>query len=60
MQPLYSNIQIMSILCLVIPTKVDKSQGPQQNVNWMPTVKAQLNITCHSEDTAVPTQSISK
>ena len=40
----------MYILCLVIPTKVDTSQGPQQNVNWMPTVKAQIKITSDSED----------
>ena len=42
---LYSNILIMYILCLVIPTKVDTSQVPQQNVNWMPTVKAMINTT---------------
>ena len=30
------------------------------NVNWMPTVKVQLNVTCHSEDTAVRTLSVSK
>ena len=30
---LFSNIEIMYILCMVIPTKVDTSQVPQQNVN---------------------------
>ena len=24
------------IICMVIPTKVDTSQVPQQNVNWIP------------------------
>ena len=43
----------MSILCLVIPTKVDTSQVPQQNVNWIPKVKARISITGHSEDTSV-------
>ena len=45
---------------MVIPTKVDTSQGPQQNVNWMPTVKDQINITSDSEDSPVPTLSVSK
>ena len=30
---LFSNIEIMYILCVVIPTKADTSQVPQQNVN---------------------------
>ena len=30
---------------MVIPTKVDTSQVPQQNVKWMPIVKAQIIIT---------------
>ena len=50
----------MYILCLVIPTKVDTSQGPQQNVNWMPTVKAQIKITSDSEDLSVPSLLVSK
>ena len=33
------------IICMVIPTKVDTSQVPQQNANWMPTVKAMINTT---------------
>ena len=33
---------MMYILCLVILTKVDTSQVPQQNINWMPTVKAMI------------------
>ena len=37
------NIGIMHILCMVIPTKVDTSQVPQQNVNWMSTVNAQIS-----------------
>ena len=44
----------MYILRLVIPTNVDTSQVPQQNVNLMPTVKAQISITCHSIDSFVP------
>ena len=39
------NILIMYILCLVIPTKVDTSQVPQQNVDWIPAVKAMVNTT---------------
>ena len=57
---LSSNIQKMYVLCLVIPTKVDTSQVPLQNVNWTPTVKAQINITSDSEDSPVPTLSASK
>ena len=45
---------------MVIPTKVDTSHVPQQNVNWMPTVKAQINITSDSEDSPVPALSVSK
>ena len=30
---------------MVIPTKADTSQVPQQNVNWMPKVKAMINTT---------------
>ena len=47
-QPIYklnSNIEMIHIICMVIPTKVDTSQVPQQNVNWMPTVKAMINTT---------------
>ena len=36
------NIDMTYTICLVIPTKVDTSQVPQQNVNWMPTVKAMI------------------
>ena len=43
----------MYILCLVIPTKVNTSQVPQQNVKGMPTVMAQISITCHSENSSV-------
>ena len=57
---LSSNIQKMYILCLVIPTKVDTSQVPLQNVNWTPTVKAQINITSHSEESPVLTLSVGK
>ena len=38
-------------LCLVIPTKVDTSQVPQQNIHWMPRAKAYISITCHSGNT---------
>ena len=43
----------MCILCLVIPTKVNTSQVPQQNVKRMPAVTAEISITCHSEDSSV-------
>ena len=43
LQPIYSKIELIYILCMVIPTKVDTSQVPQQNVNWMPTVKTMIN-----------------
>ena len=33
------------IICMVIPTKVDTSQVPQQNDNWMPIVKAMINTS---------------
>ena len=42
---LNSNIEVIYIICMVIPTKVDTSQVPQQNANWMPTVKAMINTT---------------
>ena len=44
---LYSIISVMYIYyaCMVIPTKVDTSQVPQQNVKRMPIVKAQIIIT---------------
>ena len=35
----------MYILFLVIPTKVDTLQVPQQNVDWIPTVKAMRKTT---------------
>ena len=41
------------ILCLFIPTKVNTSQVPQQNVKRMPTVRAQISITCHSENSSI-------
>ena len=49
----YSDIVTMYSLCLVILIKVDTSQVPQQNVYWMPTVKAHIRITCHSEDPSI-------
>ena len=45
LQHLNSNIDMIYIICLVIPTKVDTSQVPQQNVNLMPTEKAMIKTT---------------
>ena len=45
LQHLNSQIEMIYIMCMVIQTKVDTSQVPQQNVNWMPTVKAMINTT---------------
>ena len=45
LQQAYSNIEMIYIICMVIPTKEDTSQVPQQNFNWMPTVKAMINTT---------------
>ena len=54
LQHLNSNIDMIYIICLVIPTKVDTSQVPQQNVNLMPTEKAMIKTT-----SSVPPQLVS-
>ena len=50
----------MYVLCLVILAKVDTSQVPQQNVNWMQTVEAHISIVCHSEGSSVQSLLITK
>ena len=45
LQHFNSNIDMIYIICLVIPTKVDTSQVPQQNVNLMPMEKAMIKTT---------------
>ena len=61
-QPIKINLQpfILHILCLVILTKVDTSQVPQQNVHWKSTVKAQISIIYYSEDSSVLPLLVSK
>ena len=59
LQNIYSNIEMIYIICTVIPTKMDTSQVPQQNVNWMPTVKAMITQP-ESEGSSVPPLLVSK
>ena len=45
LQHLNSNIDMIYIISLVIPNKVDTSQVPQHNVKCIPTVKAMIKTT---------------
>ena len=59
LQNIYSNIEMIYIICTVNPTNLDTSQVPQQNVNWMPTVKAMITQP-DSEGSSVPPLLVSK